>query len=43
MKKFYVGSKQLSSHFRMFRVKCTSDSIEDTREEVMELMSNYLK
>jgi len=27
----------------MFRVKCTPDTIEDIREEIMELMSNYLK
>jgi hypothetical protein len=43
MKKFYVGSKQLSSHFRMFRVKCTPDNIDDIREEVMDKMSDYLR
>lgn len=43
MKKFFVGSKQLNSHFRMFRVKCTPDNIEDVREEIMERMSNYLR
>ena len=42
MKKLYIGNKQLKSNFKMFRVKCSPENIEDTKEEIMDRMSSYL-
>lgn len=42
MKKLFIGNKQLKSSFKMFRIKCSPESIEDVKEDIMERMSSYL-
>ena len=44
MKKIYLGSGKLKSHFKMFRVRYgRADEAEQVKEQVMALMNSYLQ